>query len=465
MDINEEPATLPRVLGPFDAMMVVVGSVIGAGIFLKPHLLAANLPTFGWIVAVWVAVGFITLCGCLSLAELAAMLPQAGGPYVYIREAYGRMPAFLWGWTEFWIVRTGSIGALAVATAISLSEVVPLDRTGQELVSIALVLVLSAINYFSTRWTAHVQNLTAIVKVAFLVLIVVLPFAMGRADFGKLLPLLPGDAPPLPNMPTIWNGLAAALLAVLWAYDGWINIGPVVEEIREPQRNVPLALGGGILLVAAVYIAANTAYHLVMPHAVIANSEAPAAEMFRTLFGPDAGRWVTLGVMVSTFGAVNSNMLTGPRIYFAVARDGLLPRWMHAVHDRYETPHNAVLLQCVWTIALILAVFHGSEKGPGAAFDALTNYVIFGGYMFYALAVSAVIVLRRKRPELPRPYRTWGYPFVPLVFLVAFGAFLASMANASREESAWGLLLIAAGVPAYFYLERRARNVSTASSS
>ena len=449
--------SLPRVLGPFDATMVVVGSVIGSGIFLKPAGLARDLPTFGLIAAVWIVVGLVTLCGCLALAELAAMLPQAGGPYVYIREAYGRLPAFLWAWTEFWVVRTGSIGALAVATAIYLDQVVELDRLGQEAVAVGLVLALTIVNFVSTRWTAHVQNLTSVVKVGFLALIVVAPLAMGRADPNLVRPLLPATFET-----SLWSGLAAALVGVLWAYDGWINIGPVVEEIRNPQRNVPRALTYGICLVMFVYLAANVSYHLVMPHAQIAAGSAPAAEMFSALFGPQGARWVALGVMVSTFGAVNSNMLTGPRIYFAVARDGLLPRAMHAVHDRYETPHNAILLQCAWTIVLIVAVFHydlawptAAQVAPLDAFDALTNYVIFGGYTFYALAVSAVFVLRRTRPDLPRPYRAWGYPVVPAIFLAAFVAFLASMAWSSPTASAWGLVLISAGVPFYRWMRSR----------
>lgn len=457
-EITKSPNVLPRVLGPFDACMIVVGSVIGSGIFLKPAVLAANLPNFGLIVAVWIAVGLVTLCGCLALAELAAMLPQAGGPYVYLREAYGKLPAFLWAWTEFWVVRTGSIGALAVATAIYMAEFSPLGRAGQEVVAVVLVVGLSAVNYVSTRWTAHVQNVTSIIKVGFLGLIIVLPFLLGRADPALLRPLFPSS-----YEPSLWTGVAAALVAVLWAYDGWINIGPVVEEIREPQRNVPRALAWGIVLIMAIYVAATFAYHLVLPHERIAASQAPTAELFAALFNPDAARWVALGVMLSAFGAVNSNMLTGPRIYFAVARDGLLPHFMQKVHARYETPHNAVLVQCVWTVILIVAVFHYGEASPLDAFDALTNYVIFGGYSFYALAVSAVFTLRRLRPDLPRPYRTWGYPVVPAIFLLAFVAFLVSMAISSPRASAWGLALIAAGVPCFYGMLRRRDGRSSAS--
>lgn len=453
-DVEPNPPplrTLPRVLGAFDAMMVVVGSVIGSGIFLKPGIAARELPSVALILAVWIGVGGITLCGCLSLAELAAMLPQAGGPYVYLREAYGRLTAFLWGWTEFWVVRTGSIGALAVATAIYLGQVVPLSRLGLEVVSVGLVVVLALLNLYSTRWTAHLQNLTGVAKVGFLGLVIVLPYLMGRVDTANLAPLWPAE-----SGASLWRGVLLAMIAVMWPYDGWINIGPVVEEVRDPQRNVPRGLALGMGLVIAVYAAANLSYHLTMPLEKIAGSSAVAAELFSTLIGSEAGKWVALGVMVSTFGAVNSNMLTGPRIYFAMARDGLLPKAIHAVHSRYETPANAVILQASWTVILIVVAFRVADH-PGDAFDTLTNYVIFGGYTFYNLAVAAVFVLRRKLPFQPRPYRTWGYPFTPALYVVAFGVVLVNMLldDSTRNTSLSGLLLIAAGVPVFYWMRAR----------
>jgi APA family basic amino acid/polyamine antiporter len=451
MSTKSEPVqTLPRTLGAFDAAMVVVGSIIGSGIFLKPGVAAAELPSVGLIFLVWIGVGLISLCGCLALAELAAMLPHAGGPYVYLREAYGRMPAFLWGWTEFWIVRTGSIGALAVATAVYLGQVVELSNAGQEAVSIGIVLFLSALNYISTRWTAHMQNLTSIVKVAFLGLIIVLPFVFGKTNPSHLQPLFPTEM-----TGSLWRGVALAMIAVMWPYDGWINIGPVAEEIRDPQRNVPRALVWGIGLIIAVYLAANLAYHLVLPLEQVATSKAVATDLMRAVLGPGAAVWVSLGVACSTFGAANSNMLTGPRIYFAMARDGLLPRFIDRVHLRYATPHNAVLLQCVWTV-LLIAVAYGWGN-PRDAFDNLTNYVIFGGYIFYNMAVAAVFVLRKKLPDAARPYRTWGYPVTPLLYLTAFTIVLVSMLvdPSTRYTSLAGFGLIAAGVPFFRHMNKR----------
>ena len=439
--------TLPRVLGPFDACMVVVRSVIGSGIFLKPGAAAQHLPNFGLIIGVWIVVGAVTLCGCLAVAELAAMLPQAGGTYVYLREAYGRLAAFLWGWTEFWIIRTGSIGALATATTIYLSEVIPLDRTGQEVVTIGLVMFLCVVNLVGTRWGARVQNVTSVLKIAFLALIIVLPYLLGRADTANLQPLLPStmDA-------SLWRGITLAAIAVMWPYDGWINVAPVTEEIRDPHRNVPLALVAGFGVVMFVYVAANVSYHLVLPLEEVANSRAVVFDMFKSLFSADTARWVALGVMCSTFGAVNSNLLTGPRILFAMARDGLLPRALSQVHSRYETPANAIILQGLWTTILIFVAFRVSEK-PIEVFDNLTNLVVFGGLAFYAMAVAAVYVLRRSWPDVPRPYHTWGYPITPALYLIMAGVVMLSVLWNKPWTALAGIALIAAGVPYYAWIK------------
>ena len=445
--------TLPRILGPFDAMMVVVGGVIGSGIFLKPALIARELPDsgFGPIIAVWIVVGLVTLCGSLALAELAALLPQAGGPYVYLREAYGRLPAFLWGWTEFWVIRTGSVGALVTATVIYLNKVVPMSRGAQEAGAVAIVLLLSAASVVSTRCAAWIQNLTSVAKVAFLAAIIVLPYFFKSTGTNHLVPLWPES-----YSPSIWRGLGAAMIAVLWAYDGWINITPVAEEIREPQRNVPLALGLGMLVVISVYVLANVAYHLVLPIGAVARApeNAVAAEMCRVLLGDVATRFVAVGVLCSTFGAANSNLITGPRIFFAMARDGLLPAAICKVHDRWQTPANAVVLQCGWTVALIVVAFAWQDD-PGKAFDVLTEFVIFGGSIFYAMAVGAVYVLRRTRPDAPRPYRTWGYPVTPALYLLAFSAALVNLLWQDPIQSLAGSSLIAAGAIYYAVARRR----------
>src|SRR5687767_11220880 len=299
-----DPSTvevLPRVLGPFDAVTIVVGSIIGSGVFLKASVIARDLGTehgFGPVILVWIVMGLVTLCGSLALAELAAMLPQAGGPYVYLREAYGRLWAFLWGWTEFWIVRTGSLGALACATVIYgdsflrtlesqqllpefLATHVPLSHWSQCFVSIVLILICTSVNVIGTRWAANLQNVTAVIKVAFLVFLIVGPLVLLKADPANLSPLWPASF----SLP-FWKAIGLATIAVMWPYDGWINIAPVAEEIRDPQRNVPRALTIGMLIVIAVYAGANLSYHLVLPMSAVANSSAVATDVTKILLGP-----------------------------------------------------------------------------------------------------------------------------------------------------------------------------------
>jgi APA family basic amino acid/polyamine antiporter len=489
-----DPSTvevLPRVLGPFDAITIVVGSIIGSGVFLKAARIATDLGQhygFGPTILVWSVMGFVTLCGSLALAELAAMLPHAGGPYVYLREAYGRLWAFLWGWTEFWIVRTGSLGALACATVIYgnsllvalqerqllpqfLATAVPLSHWTQCGVSVALVLICTVVNVLGTRWAANLQNVTAVIKVGFLLFLIAGPLVLLKANPENLGPLWPTSL-----SVGFWKAIGLATIAVMWPYDGWINIGPVAEEIRDPQRNVPRALAVGMLVIIGLYVGANLSYHLVLPMNKVATSPAVATDVCKVLLG-SAGAWVAaLCVMISTFGALNSNLLCGPRIYFAMARDRLFPSAIRQVHPRFKTPANAIVAQSVWSLVLVLLAYGwtastggavNSSPGtaleeargivvletpatPGDAFDVLTDFVIFGGSIFYAMAVGAVFVLRWKRPELSRPYRTWGYPFTPALYLLAFGGAMASMLHDKWIQTAAGSLLIFAGVGAFY---------------
>ncbi len=498
---NEQPQRLPQVLSLFDATMIVVGSIIGSGIFLKISAVDSKLQPYGFgaIIGTWLFVGIITLCGSLALAELGAMFPHAGGPYLYIREAFGRLPAFLWGWTEFWVVRTGSVGALACATVLYMNQVVPMSATGQTSMAIVIILGLSAVNMLSTKAGAAVQGMATVSKVAFLGLLIVLPFVFRTVDTANLQPLwaMP-DGPDAAS--SFWKALGLAMVAVLWPYDGWINLGPVAEDIRDPKRNVPRAMAIGLGLVIVVYLGANLSYHLVLPMSHLATSSTVAADVFKQMFGPTGATIAAIGVMISTFGATNSNMITGPRIYLAIARDGLVPAWLRQIHPRFLTPANAILLQAVWTVLLVLffsawdpnAKAAGTTpKGPlnpimsiseasgatatisptqstpatlsqGAqhskrmkdAFDKLTDCVICAGLIFYSMAVAAVYVLRWTRPEIPRPYKTWGYPITPALLLLGYlGAFVSLLVE-QWAETMYVLILIAAGIDYYFVADR-----------
>ena len=485
--LDPDAQTLPRVLTRFDAITVVVGSIIGSGIFLKASTVATELGSFVPIMAVWIVVGLVTLCGALALAELAAMLPQAGGPYVYLREAYGRLPAFLWGWTEFWIIRTGSLGALACATVIYgdillqamkaggllpafLYARVPLSHGSQAVVALALTFSVSMINVIGTKWAAWVQNITSVIKVGFLVFLIVAPFVLMKADTNNLMPLWPTSV-----SISFWQAMGVAMIAVFWPYDGWINIGPVAEEVREPQKNVPIALAVGMLIVIVVYLGANISYHLVLPMASVAGSKGVASDVTQALLGPMGVWFAALFVMCSAFGALNSNLLAGPRIYFAMARDNLFPAAIRQVHPRFQTPAYAILAQMAWSLVLIVAAYAWTapqaadptataaqtiatpaiQPNPaGDAFDALTDFVIFGGSIFYALAVGAVFVLRRRRPDLPRPYLTWGYPFTPAFYLLIFVAVLVSLLVGKPLQTIAGSALIVAGMIVYFIVAK-----------
>lgn len=457
--------TLPRVLGPLDAIAIVVGSIIGSGIFLKVDTIASHLGSFAPIIAVWVAGGVAALCGSLALAELAAMLPHAGGPYVYLRQAYGRLPAFLWGWIEFTVIRTGSMGSLACATVIyfnrflesleqqgaiggPFAELVPLSHSAQAGLTVAAVAVLSAVNIIGTRWAARTQNITTLIKVSFLGFLILGPFLLSKGSTSNLEPI-----EPVSLGIDFWKAFGLAMVAVFWPYDGWINIAPVAEEIREPQRNVPLGLGIGMLIITAVYVGANFGYHLMLPMEQVKTTRTVAADTMGALIGTWGATIASAGVMISTFGALNSNLLSGPRIYFAMARDGLFPRAIRQVHATFRTPAHAILAQATWSLAQIAIVF-SFVSDPKAMFDTLTDFVILGGTAFYGLTVAAVFVLRRRMPDADRPYRTWGYPLTPSIYLISVVVVVGSMVLSDwRQVAAVGGLLLL-GVGAYGFFRR-----------
>jgi APA family basic amino acid/polyamine antiporter len=452
------PQMLPRVLGLWDGVGMVVGSIIGSGIFLKVSQVDTALMAFGFgpIIGIWIVVGLVSLFGSLALAELAAMFPHAGGPYLYMREAYGKLPAFLWGWTEFWVVRPCSVGALSCATAIYLNQIVPLSHVGQECVAIGIVVGLTIANIFSTRWSASLMNLFTAIKVLFLAGLIVLPTAMGHADASHWEPVWQSGS----SEDNLWTALGLALMAVMWPYHGWINLAPVAEDIREPQRNIPKALGVGLTVIILVYVGANLSYHLVLTMGQVAESQAIASDVCRVIFGPFGAKVAAAGVLCSTFGAANSSMLCGPRVLLAMARDDLMPRPLKHLHNEWRTPANALITQSVWAV-LLIALFYAWNKNPKAAFDGLTDSVILAALIFDGLTVAAVYVLRVRRPQVERPYRTWGYPFTPglLLGIYAF-AFVMKLID-EWHETATVIGLIAAGVVYYAWVARRQRPVES----
>lgn len=443
--------TLRPVLGPFAAAAIVVGGVIGSGIFLKPQEIALTTGGYlGFILLLWALCGVVNLCGALALAELSAMMPHAGGTYIFLREAYGRLWAFLWGWAEFWVIRSGAIAALAVALA---GIVFDMLRQGELVASrdyevafevafsLGTILLLTAINILGTRWGGATQNITTIIKAGFVGFLALLPFLATGEGTVDVHPLWP---------PQVDMGLlaatGAALAAIMWAYDGWGMVTVVAEEIHHPARNVPRALIGGVLFLTVLYVAANLAYHLTLPSSVIADPQNNNTAMVVTqkLLGPFGTQLVLAMTLVSIFGALNGNILVGPRVAFAVARDHRMYEPLRRVDPRFGTPALSIAALSGWSCLLILAN-HVIPVAETSLFNMLTNYVVFGGSVFYFSAVLAVFVLRKRLPNAERPYRTWGYPWVPLVFVVFYVYFLAAMFWARPNECLRGLVLIALG--------------------
>ncbi|WP_169974754.1 APC family permease [Tautonia rosea] len=471
---------LPRVLGPATAYSAIVGSVIGSGIFIVPARVAGTLGSIGLIIAIWIAGGLLTLAGALTVAELGAMLPQAGGPYVYLREAFGKLAGFLFGWTEFLVIRSGSVAALAAGFALYFGEVVPaptgIPKAGWDAgVAILAMTTLAVLNVLGARVGGGVQVFGTVLKVGTMAAMILLPlpFLMGVARTENLSPMWPTDL-----SGSVMRAMLAAMVGVLWTYDGWINITALAEEIREPERNIPRAAILGTLTLIAVYLGVTLSYHLVLPMADVAqppDGRNVAGAFFVRLFGLPGAWLIALVVMGSIFIALNGNALSGPRAYFAMARDGLLPHSISHVHPRFHTPANAIIIQTAWAALLTAAgaIFlvieaPGSESGLPAWFrnawvklnqtplyDVLFSYVIFGATFMYALTVASVFVLRRTRPDLKRPYRTWGYPFTPMIYLAGAALLLGNMLQETFAESIVGLGIILAGVPAYLVMSRR----------
>jgi APA family basic amino acid/polyamine antiporter len=387
------------------------------------------------ILAVWILTGLLSFCGTLALAELGAMLPATGGQYVYLREAYGPLWAFLYGWTTFFVIWTGGTAGIAAGFSIYLSYFVPLAPRLRRIVAAALVLALTAVNYRGVRLGAAVQNLFTALKMAGLLILIASAFLARPAREPESWLLAAGFS---------WTGFGAAMAACLFAYEGWNAVSFVAGEIRAPQRNLPLGLALGMGVTIAVYALANAAFLRTLPVAEIAAAERVGAAVAERTIGPLGAALVSLTILVSIVGSANGCILSGPRVYFAQARDGLFFARFTRIHPRFETPDFSILAQGALTAVFALT----------GSFELLISYSVFGSWVFYVLTAAAVLVLRRKRPELPRPYRMWGYPVTPLLFCAAALGFLLSSFAATPQASLMGLLLIAAGVP-FYYLWRR----------
>ena len=432
------PVVLPRAIGYLDSTAIVVGTIIGSGIFLVPHNVAMHVGTPGSLFAVWVVGGLLSLAGALSLAELGAALPEAGGVYVYLREAYGKSFAFLYGWGMLVVIHSGSVATLAVAFGIYSGAFLPLGPLERKLLAAAVVAVLTAVNVLGVRPGSAVQTLFTFTKLAGLVIIVASAvFVRGVRPLTASLPL--------PTPRTTVSSFGVALIGVLWAYEGWHMLSFTAGEVKNPARVLPRSFFLGTVLVVLSYLSANLAYLRVLTLPALAQHQRVAATAMEILAGPRGRLFVSALILCSIFGALNGTILTGPRAYFAMARDGVFFSSVGRVHPRFHTPAVAVLLQ--GALSIVLAV--------SGTYEQLFTYVIFSAWIFYGAAVMAVLVLRRQRPSLERPYRIWGSPFLPIVFaLAALGIVVNTMLTKPRE-SGFGLGIILLGLPIYFAWRRR----------
>ena len=429
---------LPRRLGLVSAMAVLVGTTIGSGIFRVPSSIAAEVGTVGAIALLWIVGAIVAVFGALTLAELSALFPRSGGIYVFLREAYGPLPAFLFGWTELLVIRPSALGALAIIFADYTGHFFPgLGDGGERMLAAAAIAILAITNVRSVDWAAALANVTTVAKVLALCGVALLAFVFGDVAQGAL-------SQPIGMSPTSWGGFGVALIAVLWAYDGWADLTFVAGEVKDPERNMPRALLGGVAIIVVIYLLVNLAYLWVMRVDEMAASALVARDTALRIFGAGGAGVIAALVMLSTFGALNGSTLTGPRILYAMAEDGLFFRPIAHVHPKYRTPDASIIL------CSLLGIGYVSIR----SFERLAGDFILGIWPFYALAVGAVFILRRTRPDLERPYRTVGYPIVPIVFLIASVLMLANSAIRDTRPTLIDFGIILAGIPVYYFWRR-----------
>jgi len=445
-----QPTKLVRGLSLLDSILLLTGGIIGSGIFLTAKDIAASTRTPGMFLSIWVIGVAITMLACFAFAEIGAMFPEAGGQYVYIREAYGEFAAFLYGWMIFTVSVGGTIAALGAGFAEYAGHVFPalqashpvLDLgfftlTRGHLVAVGAIALQTAVNIFGVRRGAALQNVATWCKFAAIAAFVLLGLAIGKGSwthYSQPLPAAPGS-------PSLLAGIGVALIAVFWAYDGWVYITWVAGEVKDPQRNLPRALIFGLLIVGVLYLLINLTYLYALPMSEIASQTAVAQAAAVSMFSAGAGRWLALMIAISCFGAMAAAVMTGARVYYAMAEDGVFFRALARVSPRWRTPVASLVLQGVWSAALALS----------GRYDQLFTYVMFMMVLSYLLTVLAVFVLRRKMPDAHRPYRCTGYPWLPALYVIITGAWAVNALVEKTGEALAGIAIVLVGVPLYFY--------------
>ena len=440
---------LARVLGLRDLTLLTIGGVIGSGIFLVPgEVLKQAGGQIGPAMLVWLVGGLLSLLGALTYGELSAVNPKAGGIYVHLRDCFGPLPAFLFGWTLFFAMNGGTVATLAVAFSTMLSQIVPLSAAMTKVVAVAMIAVLTLVNIKGTRESADLQDWTTMIKVVAILLMAVALFAFGHGFSSSSTAIWPSSF-----SGSLASGFGLAMIGVLWAYEGWQYVTFSAGEVINPQRNYPRAMFAGTAVLIAIYLIANLAYLAALGAEGVASSTSVAAESLTAVVNPTAAKLIALTILVSVFSAANANVLTCPRVYYAMANDGLFFRKLGEVHPRFGTPAFAIVAGSLWSAVLALA----------GTFTELLTYVVFCGWIFYGLTAATIFVYRKRIPAAGRPYNVPGYPWTPSLFIVAAFLLVANTLfnNLRDQPGKTGLALgsIALGLPAY--LIWRSRSLST----
>ncbi len=454
MEKHPPEPELKRDLGAWAAASIVVGTVIGSGIFLVPRTMIQRVGSVELVFVVWIVGGLLSLAGALSYAELAAALPEAGGEYVYLSRAYGPIWGFLYSWTQMWVAKSGSIAALATGFFLYVGNFFPgldavfyrvplplgpgggpLEFRYAQLCAIALIFGLAWLNYYGVKLGGEVQAAVTSIKVGLIALIILAGLGFGQGH----------PAANAPVAPATFAGFIAALVAALWAYDGWNNVSMVASEVRRPQRNLPLSLIAGTAGVICIYLLANSAYfHVLTPGEVMASNRV-AADMMRKILGVAGANAVSIAALISIFAALNGSLLSGSRVPYATAREGYFFSRVARVNPKHRTPGASIALLSAWSCVLVLS----------GKYDDLFNLVIFASWILYGMTAASVLVLRAKEPDLPRPYRTVGYPWVPVLFILGALILLISTLIDRRRESLLGVGIMLTGLPFYFHWKKR----------
>jgi APA family basic amino acid/polyamine antiporter len=459
-ETSSQKPSLVRGLGLLDSVLLLVSGIIGSSIFLTAKDIAGPLPNPTLFFLVWVLGGVISLCACVAFAELGSMFPDSGGQYIYLREAYGDLVAFLYGWMLFTVGNGGSIAALSVASAAYMGNIIPfisqqhvifslagMPFTRAHAIGLVLIAILTCVNVFGLRWGALLTNVSTWTKFSAMAVFVVLGFAIGKGHWSNFSAQAPGGLSMGLSAGQLISAFGVGLIAVFWAYDGWVYVTWVAGEVKDPRRNVPLAMVLGVLAVGTIYLAMNMVYVYAMPLNEIAKYETIAHAAATKLFSPAAAVWLSAMIAISCFSAAAACTLSGSRVYLAMAQDGVFFRRMAVIHPRWRTPVFSLIGQGIWAAVLTMS----------GRYDQLYTYVIFGMVLSYTLTVIGLFVLRWKRPHVPRPYRCSGYPWLPAIYILVGVTWILNTIVQRPTEALGSAAIVLVGVPGFLYWKRKSR--------